>query len=176
VTAAGFVRSRIGLLPGGPLSRRTVVKLASNQPRPPVAALLGAVARECYLTLVLRGFGTCPTMSCSCAAIHQCPWSVNIECPIECPYDHLPRQGVNFRARNWHSLTLTANFEFNQKGWSIGDSNPGPLACQQSGPRFSGCARGRLHLKGSSGFPSRAPHCHAFSPARWSIRWSRPDL
>jgi hypothetical protein len=27
---------------------------------------------------------------------------------------------------------LTANLEFKEKGWSIGDSNPGPLACQAS--------------------------------------------
>src|SRR5258708_16452313 len=65
-------------------------------------------------------------MSRTYAAIHQCPWNLNIECPC----DRLPRQGVTFQARSWHSLTLTANFEFNQKGWSIGDSNPGPLACQ----------------------------------------------
>jgi hypothetical protein len=65
-------------------------------------------------------------MSCSCAAIHQCPWNLTIECPIEYPCDPLPEQGVNFRVRSWHSLTLPANFEFNQKGWSIGDSNPGP--------------------------------------------------
>ena len=58
-----------------------------------------------------------------------------IECLIEYPYDPLPRQGVNSEARNWHSLALTANFEFSKPGWSIGDSNPGPLAYQASVPR-----------------------------------------
>jgi hypothetical protein len=52
------------------------------------------------------------------------------ECLIEYPCDPLPRQGVNSQARNWRSPTLIANFEFAKKGWSIGDSNPGPLACQ----------------------------------------------
>jgi hypothetical protein len=79
------------------------------------------------MTTRLQLLALCSTMSCSCAAIHQYSWNVNIECLIEYPCDPLPRQGVNFRARNWHSLTLTANVEFNQKGWSIGDSNPGPL-------------------------------------------------
>jgi hypothetical protein len=53
-----------------------------------------------------------------------------IECLIEYPHDPLPGQGINFEARSWHSLALTASFEFSELGWSIGDSNPGPLACQ----------------------------------------------
>src|SRR5207249_985186 len=57
---------------------------------------------------------------------------------VECPCEPLSRQGVTFQARSWHSLTLTANSEFNQRGgWSIGDSNPGPLACQASAATFS---------------------------------------
>jgi hypothetical protein len=47
------------------------------------------------------------------------------ECLIEYSCDPLPGQGINFQAKSWHSLRLTANLEFNEKGWSIGDSNLG---------------------------------------------------
>jgi hypothetical protein len=53
-------------------------------------------------------------MSLTCVAIRQCPWNLAIECPIEYPRDPLPKQGVRFEARDWHSLTLTANFEFKE--------------------------------------------------------------
>jgi hypothetical protein len=76
-------------------------------------------------------------MSLTCVAIRQCPWNLAIECPIEYPCDPLPWQGVTFQVKNWHSLTLTANLEFNPKGWSIGDSNPGPRACQASAEGLS---------------------------------------
>jgi hypothetical protein len=60
-----------------------------------------------------------------------------IECLIEYPHDPLPRQGINSETRNWHSSAPTASFEFSELGWSIGDSNPGPLACQACAAKFS---------------------------------------
>jgi hypothetical protein len=79
--------------------------------------------------------------------MYQRPWNLNIECPIECPCDPLPKQGVHFQARNWHSLTLTASLEFNQKGWSIGDSNPGrPLPARHGQERFPRVERLILRL------------------------------
>jgi hypothetical protein len=49
--------------------------------------------------------------------------------------------------KSWRSTTLSANSKF-RLGWSIGDSNPGPLACQ---------ARAEAHFPYSSGrFRDRA--------------------
>ena len=64
-----------------------------------------------------------------------------IECLIEYPHDPLPGQGINSGTQNWHSLALTASFEFSELGWSIGDSNPRTLACQaEAGAIFASSA------------------------------------
>src|SRR5258708_6013351 len=52
----------------------------------------------------------------------------------------------------------SAKFEFKQSGWSIGDSNPGPLACQA---RASTLRLGVLKLESSRPSPSRTVLCRS---------------
>ncbi len=82
------------------------------------------------------------------------------------------RQRVRFALRVGARERRAPTLSSQNKGWSIGDSNPGPLACQQSGPASFGCAKGIFHLTGSTTIPCVVPLCHAFCSARWSIRWS----
>ena len=111
---------------------KAITAITASRPSSSLAAVsANSTLDGTLLTRVCRG------MSCSCAAMYQRPWILNIECPIEYPCDPLPRQGVHFQVGNWHSLTLTANLEFNEKGWSIGDSNPGhPCLPGTGGGRF----------------------------------------
>jgi hypothetical protein len=55
----------------------------------------------------------------------------------------------------WHSLLLTANFEFSELCWSIGDSNPDPLPARQGRNAFWRVQRLILRLTGSTLYASR---------------------
>jgi hypothetical protein len=67
-------------------------------------------------------------------------------------------QGVGFFLKFWHSTLMRAKTEFKNEGWSIGDSNPGPLACQARAATFS---FGVLRLKSARLGPSRTALCRS---------------
>src|SRR6266542_3902717 len=61
-------------------------------------------------------------------------------------------------------------------GWSIGDSNPGPLACQRRGSPCASYSRVLFCVPQSTRFPHRAPACARLPPVWWSNWWSRQGL